>query len=220
MANLVDLQEEVVRIIQDPSYNSRVIRTKLNQAITDLCAGVPVIWPDGDQTMLQPMPLLFTIGTVDTTSNAYATLPTSFQRDVVFVASENGYEVTLYEHFQDLARNFPLLDMSGSVVGCAVMGTKLYYQGIPSSTDTLTVHYYATPTDMDADSDSPEGIPARFQRTLVVYETCLKIFEEIYEEDSDQHPVVQSYEKKRMAELISLDSSINVNKGSVIFKCR
>ena len=45
MANLVDIQEEVVRIIQDSSYNSRLLRDKINQAVTDLCAGVPVYGP-------------------------------------------------------------------------------------------------------------------------------------------------------------------------------
>jgi len=221
MANLVDIQEEVVRIIQDKSYTSRLLRDKINQAVTDICAGVPVVGPEGDQTFSSPMPSLYTIGTVTTsTSLAYVSLPSNYQREVAFVASSGGYEITLYNHFQTLVRSFPLLDMSGSVVACAVKGDTLYYQGIPSTAATLTVHYHAAPTDMDADADEPEGIPARFHRTLIVYKVCLEIFKEKYEEDMEQHQVIPSYEQKIMTELISLESSIAVNKGSVIFKSR
>lgn len=222
MANLADLQAEVKRQIQDKSFNSIVIKMFLNKAITDICNGVPIIWPEnGDQTLSQPMPDLYTIGTVDTSLvNAYVSLPTGYQRDVCFVASENGYEVTQYENFIDFVRNFPLLNMSGSVVGYSVKGSKLYYQGIPTSADTLTVHYYTSPTAMTEDDDIPSGIPSRFHETLIVYDACLRIFNEIYEGTTEQHSTVAAFEKKRMIELIALDSVVQRDQGSVIFKCR
>lgn len=221
MATLAELQGIVARIVDDDSYTTPIIKDYLNQSVTDICGGVPVIWPDrpGDQTMLEPLDSLYTIGTVDTTSTYRVALPSDYQREVVFVAHEDGYELKLYSNFGDFRRSFPLLDNSGSVIAVAVKDTYLYYQSIPSAAETLTVHYYAAPTAMAADSDEPEGVPERFHKTLIVYDTCLRIFRELYEEDMARHGVIQAYQEKRMAELVALASSQESDHGSVVFKC-
>jgi len=220
MATLAAMRTEVSRIIQDSDYTATTIDRMINESVTSICAGVMITWPEGDQTISQPMPDLFTIGDVATTSNAYASLPSDYQRDVVFIAGPEGNEITFYDAFGDFVRNYPLLNTSGSVVAVAVKGSNLYYQGIPDTAETLKVHYYAAPTEMSDDTDEPEGIPSRFHMTLIVYDVCLRIFKEFYEEDAGEHPVLAIYESKRMTELINMDSLIGSDQGSVIFKSR
>lgn len=218
MASYAQISAEILRIVSDESYADSLL-SMVNQSVREICGGVMILWPEGDQTLSSPMPDLFTIDTVSTsTSAAYVSLPDDYDRNVVFVAVSDGYEPTYESAFSDFVRSFPLLNMSGGVSSVAVKGSNLYYQGIPTTSETLTVHYYRAPTDMAQDSDIPEGIPSRFHLSLIVYDVCLKIFKEIYEEDSDQHDVIRSYENKRMNELINLESLIGEDQGSVIFK--
>ena len=221
MSTLLELRAEVDRIIDDDSYGTSQLTDYLNQSVKDIAGGVPIVWPNGNTTVLEPLEELYDIDTVTATSSAYrVALPSDYQREVVFVAHEDGYELTRYTNMGDFRRSYPLLDQSGSVVAVCVKGGYLYYQGKPSSDTTLTVHFFREPTAMSDNDDTPDGIPTRFHRTLIVYDTCLRIFRELYEEDVSKQGVIQAYERKRMTELVALASSQEADPGSVVFRCR
>ena len=221
MTTLIELRNEVKRLVDDDSYGDTKITEYLNQSVKDIAGGVPVLWPNGNTTVLEPLEELYDIDTVTATSSAYkVVLPSDYQREVVFVAHEDGYELTRYTNMGDFRRSYPLLDQTGSVVAVCSKGGYLYYQGKPTTDTTLTVHFFRAPTAMSSNTDEPDGIPERFHRTLVVYDTCLRIFRELYEEDINKQGVIQAYERKRMTELVALASSQEADQGSVVFRCR
>jgi hypothetical protein len=182
MATIDELRTGVKNIVQNNKYNS-LIYGLLNQGQLEIAGGMQSTL---GSWLTPPLPGLFTIDTVDTaTDAAYVSMPTNFQRCLQFVASSDGNEIDIAEDFIEFSETYPLLDKSGSVVECCEFGEKFYYQGIPTSAATITLHYYRVPTDMDVnDNDStPDGIPSHLQRPLLVNYAVWKICEIINKED-------------------------------------
>jgi hypothetical protein len=76
-------------------------------------------------------------------------MPSDFGRDLFFLASTtNSIEIEIKESYPELLRVYPNLDNTNRVVDAAVRGNRLYYQGYPTSAETLDAHYYRTPYDM------------------------------------------------------------------------
>lgn len=145
----------------------------INQGVYEIAGGIPSLL-DGIENPLPnsltpPLPNLFTIGTVTTSVTlAYVNMPTNFHRDLQFVASSSGSEIDIAESFIDFVETYPLLNKSGRITEVIEHGKKFYYQGIPTSSETVTLHYYRKPVDMEGTDDEPDGIPEHLHIPLLV----------------------------------------------------
>ena len=172
---LSKLITEVEEIIQDNSFLSTNITSRLNEAQLEVAGGVQSTL---GSWITPPLPELLTIGTVDTaTDAAYVSMPDNFQRQLQFASSSEGTEIDIAESFISFVEVYPLLDKSGPVTECCEVGGNFYYQGIPTSSAEITIHYYKAPTDMSDDDDEPDGIPSHLHRGLLINHVCWKIFE-------------------------------------------
>ena len=172
---LSKLITEVEEIIQDNSFSSTNITSRLNEAQLEVAGGIQSTL---GSWITPPLPELLTIDTVDTaTDAAYVSMPDNFQRQLQFASSSEGTEIDIAESFISFVEVYPLLDKSGSVVECCEVGGNFYYQGIPTSSAEITIHYYKAPTDMSDDDDEPDGIPSHLHRGLLINHVCWKIFE-------------------------------------------
>jgi len=106
-------------------------------------------------------------------------MPADFQRDLQFVASSFGSEIDISDSFIEFVETYPLLNKSGRISEVIEHGNKLYYQGIPTVSETVTLHYYRKPVNMINDGDYPDGIPQHLQIPLLVNFACWKAFEHL-----------------------------------------
>ena len=184
LAALIDVISDV---IQDSSYTDAILKTRINEAVENIAAGVRM--PDGQVS--PPLPDLYDMDTVVTSMTLpYKALPTDYQRHVFMVADSNGNQIhpprggDYYSFGLFLKQSsHKALTQGGSVYTACVKGLSLYYQGIPSASETLTVHFYRVPTAMALDADNPEGIPSHLQTRLIKHFVCKEIFGDI--EDGD-----------------------------------
>jgi len=145
----------------------------INQGVSEIAGGMPSLL-DGIEnpipnTLTPPLPELFTIGTVNTaTDAAFVSMPINFHRNLQLVVSSTGSEIDIADSLIEFTETYPLLNKSGKVSEVAEHGNKLYYQGIPTNSETLTLHYYRKPIDMVNDTDVPDGIPEHLQISLLV----------------------------------------------------
>jgi hypothetical protein len=174
MATLLQLRTLVSTIIQDDAFTDDMIDAYLNDGVNEIAAGMQSTLGD---SIIPPLPKLFTIDTVDTdTVDAYVPMPVTFGRNLQFVAGSNGVEIDICNSMIEFSESYPLMDRDGDVVEVIEYGGNLYYQGIPTVMDELTVHFYRLPVEMSADSDTPDGIPLSFQKKLLVNFACKEIF--------------------------------------------
>lgn len=180
MATFKELQTYAKNVIQDSKYN-HLLGDIIIQGQLEIAGGMPSALGNW---LTPPLPGLLTIGTVDTaTDAAYVTMPTNFQRNLQFAASSAGNEIDIADTFLSFVETYPLLDKSGSVTECCEFGGNFYYQGIPTTSTEITIHYYKTPTDMSADDSTPDGIPSHLQEGLLGNYAVWQISKIINKED-------------------------------------
>lgn len=199
MPTFIDLKNRVNVFIDNPAVTS-LLGGFINQGMAEIAGGIPSLL-DGiadplPNTLTPPLPELFTIGTVVTsTVAAYVAMPTNFQRELQFIASSTGSELDIAHSFIDFVETYPLLNKSGKISEVIEHGRKLYYQGIPTSAETLTLHYYRKPVDMVTDISVPDGIPEHLQISLLVNFAAWKAYERIEENLEGQTPNTDKYKK-------------------------
>lgn len=185
---LSELVDAVELIIQDSSFSEATIISRLNEAQNEVAGGVQSTL---GSWLTPPLPELLTIGTVSTsTSLAYVSMPANFQRKLQFVVSTDGVEIDLADSFLEFTETYPALDKAGAITECCEFGGNFYYQGIPTTSEDVIIHYYKTPTDMSDDADVPDGVPSHLHRGLLVNHACWKLFELI--EDGVSGPGVNT----------------------------
>jgi len=183
MATFIALQNRANTLIDDSSIEN-LVGDFLNQGVSEIAGGWPSLL-DGianpvPNTLTPPLPDLLTIDTVDTSIiDAFVAMPADFQRDLYLVASSTGRELDIAHSFIEFIETYPLLDKTGNISEVIEHGNQLYYQGIPTSSETLTLYYYRKPVEMVDDDDTPDGIPEHLQISLLVNFACWKAFEYI-----------------------------------------
>lgn len=181
MPTFEELTTRTLTLVDDTSLTD-MIKDLLNQGVYEIAGGMQsallnVITP--------PLPELFTIDTVTTNVNAaYVNMPSTFHRNLQLVVLSTGTEVDIANSFIGFSETYPLLDRSGSISEVAEQGNKLYYQGIPTSAEEVTLHFYRKPVEMVNDTDEPDGIPEHLQMALLVNFVAWKAYEFI-EDDID-----------------------------------
>lgn len=176
-------------IVQDSSYYSEAT-TRINTAVSVIAGGIRM--PDGQ--LSPPLPDLYDMDTVSTsTSLPYVSLPSDYQRNVFMVVDSNGNELyppTGGDHY-----SFALflrqathkgLEQSGGISRVCVKGTKLYYQGIPSASATLTLHFYRKPVDMSEATDTVDGLPDHLASRLIQHYVAKEIYGDIEDGDNSK----------------------------------
>jgi len=156
----------------------------INQGVLEIAGGIPSLL-DGisnplPNVLTPPLPDLFAIDTVNTsTSAAFVSMPVNFHRDLQFVVSSTGSEIDIAESFIEFVETYPALNKAGRISEVIEHGRKLYYQGIPTSSEAVTLHYYRKPVNMVVDADHPDGIPEHLQISLLVNFAAWKAYEHI-----------------------------------------
>jgi len=188
-----EIIEQIAHIVQDPSYSHPMLLAKANDGIGRVAA-------------LVDLPDLKSSAEVATdTSNPFVALPTvagnTFhvgKKDALFfVASQGqGVERNIVESWIKFLQKYPRLDETGDVIDVCVRANLLYYQGVPSTADTLDVHFYRKPVVMVNPSDEPDGIPDHLQRNLLVNFGCWDCYSEIEDDESGRTPNTDKYEKR------------------------
>ena len=181
---VAELTTEIIGRVQDPSFTSARILRYLNQGMKEI-SGHPMVF----------LPQLTTSTTVDTdTSNPYTDLPSNYQKRLHYCHSTtNNRQIRIYNSYAHLLQYVSDQDQNGRVWGVAVRGSYLYYQRIPSTAETLQIHYYKTPTTLSASVD-PTEIPEHLCRYLLVNFVCAEIFKLKSVSDAQYVAALKTYE--------------------------
>ena len=212
MATFSELKEKVELLINDDSFED-YLGDFINQGVSEIAGGMPSLL-DGIENpipniLTPPLPELFTIDTVTTsTSDAFVNMPVDFQRDLQLVVSSTGSEIDIAHSFIEFAETYPLLNKTGRISEAIEHGRKLYYQGIPASAETLTLHYYRKPVDMEDDDDVPDGIPSHLHISLLVNFAAWKAYEHIEDGLEGEIPNTIKYKNNFLAALRTFELTL------------
>lgn len=184
MATFKKLIDLTNLLVQDSNMTSS-IGDFINQGVSEIAGGMQSVL---GEWLTPPLPLLFTIDTVDTsTLTAIIDMPEEFQRNLQLVVDSNGKEISIEHSFIEFTETYPLLNKTGNISTVVEHGNKLYYQGIPVNSEKLTLHFYRKPVIMVEDTDTPDGIPEHLQTILLTNYAAWKAYEYI-EIDSLEDP--------------------------------
>ena len=195
MPTLETLRTQIGKIVKDPVYQvPSDLNLRINQLIAKIAAGIRM--PDG--SVSPPLPDLYSSENISTSaSSSNVKMPATFHKSLVRVADTNGYQINPpdggdYTSFQ-LFLNRTTLTRAGTVFMCALKGRNLYYQGIPATPASLTLHFYRKPVDMTSGTDEPDGIPEHLAIPLIKHGVCMEIFGEGLEDGEDNQGVGVKY---------------------------
>jgi len=179
------LVDEVAAIVRDPSFTSSRILELLNRGIFEIAGRVR-------------LPELETSAEIIAAPGMYhAALPADYHRDLLSVTiPAERRRARLYPSLDALERRFPRLDRTGVVLGAAVAGGKLYYQGIPVSPVTLRLRYYRAPRPLLTEADRVDCLPPHLVAPLLVSYACREIFESVEEGADGRKTQTERFEAK------------------------
>lgn len=147
----------------------------INQGVSEIAGGMQSVLSD---MITPPLPALLSIDTVTTVTNlAYVDMPDEYNRDLCLVVSARGSEIDIAHSFIDFITTYPSLSRVGNISEVVEHGGKIYYQGIPSAAEILTLHFYRKPVIMINDGDVPDGIPEHLQIALLTNFAAWKAYE-------------------------------------------
>jgi len=188
MATLASLKANILEIINTRMFSEEYIETKINLAISLIAGGVKSSFGD---FLTPPLPQLFNIATINTaTDAAYVSMPATFQRKLQFVANSGGSEIEIYNSMIEFAGVYPLMNGSGTISSVVEQGGNLYYQKIPTVSETLTLHFFRHPVDMTTSDDTPDGIPEHLQEPLLVNYVCKELFNISENSNIEKHTIL------------------------------
>lgn len=221
MATMSSIRTQISQIVRNRTWTDPKILALANRGVEAIAAGITAVYPDGSRILTPPLPDLATSGTVTTsTTNPYANLPTNYQRHLYTVVSyTNSTPVQIIPTHDEFTTYYPNLDLTCQVIACSVRGSVLWYQGMPSSAETLTVYYYRKPTAITEGTitSAPDGLPPHLSEELVINYCCMKIWAEIESGVGAQKVNTREYEARFNNALIDLISFVPVNAEPVIF---
>jgi len=152
MSTQLKLIDEIKGIIQDTTFSYEDILAYLNEGQKKIAGGVFIQYPDGTQVRSSPLPDLATTDDLTTsTTLAYISMPSDYDRDMYFLTSETtNLRIIMLSSLGELLDYYPTLENETSVRFAAIRGNRLYYQGMPSTAESITAYYFREPYDMDS----------------------------------------------------------------------
>jgi hypothetical protein len=196
MPTLTTLISSIEDILQDGAYTQERLTDRINLALQHIAGGIRM-----PNQISPPLPDLYTYGTVNTsTSLPYVSLPSDYQRNVSLVYLEGNYKINpprggdyyAFRLFANQTHDKGFAE-TGTIYRVAVKGSNIYYQGIPTATTTIGVHYYKKPDTMALEGDSPEGLPEHLAELLIKHYVLMNIFGEAIEDGQDNTGIGSKY---------------------------
>lgn len=161
---------KVSNAVKDTSFSNDDILALLNEGQLDIAGGGT---RQHGLPLVAPLPELLTSGTISATSNAVSKpMPSDYHRGAFMVVDASGEEITQLGSQITYLERYPILEV-GSTDVCNIVGTTFYYA--PAETQTITLHYYRKPVDMET-TDEPDGIPVHLQERLLVNYAAWKMY--------------------------------------------
>lgn len=205
---LSELISNIESVVQDDAFNSVIITALINEAVLVVATGIVI---PGRFEKTPALPDLYTVDTIDTTvGSAIASLPSDFNRDVIQVLNSDEDNIPIIPSVVKFNRDYPEQD-AGEVIRCAVLGKRILYRDIPSSAETLTVHYYSNPETLSAEDDEPTEIPLTLHRKLIVGYVCREIFNRIEDGIEDPKTNTVFYDAEFQTGLTALQLELGVD---------
>jgi len=206
MATLEEIRDAIDDKLDDPSFVSATINSRINEALQIVAGGVMML----DGSISPPLPGLFASDTVTTsTTLPYKALPADYQRAVFQVYDSSDYRVHHveggdYYSFGLFMKTAIKKDLSlpGMITIACVKGSNLYYQGIPTATVDLTVQYYRVPATLADNDDVPEGLPAHLAKDILRHYVLKEIFGDLIEDGEDSKGSAAAYHEKKFFEVM------------------
>jgi hypothetical protein len=166
--NYSELQRELKTLVQDASPEILLmIPDAINEAVQELAYEIS-------------FPSLKSVSTVTTsTTYYYVSMPSGFNGKLLYCGTSDGECTVLHGGLAELMQLYPSLDDTGEVVHVALEGSILYYQGMPSTAETLYCLLYSNPDVLTNDTDTPSCIPEYYHREAIVYRAAVKCFNAI-----------------------------------------
>ena len=196
---LSELVTEVNRVVQASSYATATITQFLNDGLEEISGRIR-------------LPSLFASSAFTATTDAsYGSLPSDYYRDLNYVfSSSNEQDVDIYPSYEWLRKEYmSVWDDTGDVTGVAIDGSNLHYQGIPSTAETIQLHYYTQPTLLSDDTDTPSCLPMHLARRILVAYCCKELFT-LIEDGIDGQKTNTSYWNARFEQLFrELEKHVN-----------
>lgn len=177
--NKADLVSAVSEVVQDTSWTSAKILAILNRGLLEIAGGGNRNW---GLPLCGPLPDLLTSGTIATDTNnnvSLTSLTTAYHRDLFRVTDASGNKIKIYQSFMKFMDDYQGLTKNGTVEAVALKGNTLYYQGVPSAAQTLTLWYYMTPTPLTTEASTPSCLPDWLHYRLLVNYAAMEIFSKI-----------------------------------------
>jgi hypothetical protein len=162
------LADDVLRILQDPSYSYDDVLSLFNDCLMDLAG--EFLLPDLD-----------TWEDIETDPNTdHVRLPVNFMKNLRYAHSTTyNRKIKRYGGLSQLYRLFSTLDQTGRVLGVCAQGRDLYYQRVPSSAETIRINYYRFPDRLNTRFDKPTCLPMHLVKPLLVNYALKELYNEI-----------------------------------------
>jgi len=139
-----------------------------------------------------------TIAADSTNPVAYTSMPTDYQKKLLSVHSDtNNRSIKILPSLDVLLTKDSGLDQLGAVWWCCVVGSNLYYLNIPTSRETLYLHYFKDPiasADLGV-GDTPSAIESHLQ-VPVLKSYCLREIWRLKEMKQPQKPNFMFYNEE------------------------
>lgn len=225
MATMEALRNTIKRITRNKAYTDTDLLALMNNAINSIAGGMMFKYADGVQAMSPPLPDLMSSATLTTsTTVCYVALPTNFQRNLfMLLSATQGTRIhNLFPSFVDFLTYYPAAgtnNLTCSVIAAARNVNLLWYQGVPTTSETLTVHYHRKPTPITEATitSEPDGLPSHMHEELVVNYCGMKIWKEIESGVGAGMVNTMKYEQWLEEALRDLDAFCPVQRESVVF---
>jgi hypothetical protein len=152
---------------------------KLKNESAEILAKVPEFINDAIAEIADDitLPALKKYGTATTVSGvAWTTMPSGNSNRLLYAATADQ-ELSIYRGgLDDLLRQYISLENEGALEAVTLEVGALYYQNIPSESETISVLYMIDPTELVSEADIPTCIPLALHRMTIVPKTLMIAF--------------------------------------------
>lgn len=172
MATLFEIRDTVIDVLKDASIDDYVIDKRINQGYR-FCA----------KRIL--LPGLETSGTVTTATDAKeVAVPTAWNygRNLYGAAVLDKPDIKVLNSTALLRKVYPQFDLeivNGDVEFIVLRGSNIIYYPVPAAATDIVCNFYAAPTEMTDEDDTPSALPLADQEDLLANYALWKIWSQI-----------------------------------------
>lgn len=205
-----DIITEISSVVQDNSWSEENILSIINRGVNTIASGVLI---PGKYQKTSPLPDLYTFISVDTIPNIeYISMPENYQRGLLQVLDSNFEDIKMENSFlKFLKQNRE--KKAGNIHTCSLNGKTLYFRDIPSSAETIVLHYFKKPEEIDFGQE-PDSIPEFLQLPILQAYTCQYIFNQIEDGIEGQKVNTSAWYEKYVKLLLELDIELGYDEGA------